>query len=257
MNIILYASLVMFLYMTAWYVLSLFLKRGDIADIAWGLGFIMLTWILYNHAATNSLAFYIASLLITLWGLRLAAHIFMRARGKKEDKRYAAWRKEWGATFWWRSYLQVFLLQGTLLMIVLAPVFAMSESLASAPGREWLLPVGVVLWIVGFFFEAVSDMQLVLFKRDKKNKGKILDTGLWRYSRHPNYFGELLMWWSIGLIACTHIGAWVGLVGPLVITLLILFVSGVPMLESHYKGNKAYDRYKKKTSVLIPWPPKA
>ena len=159
-----------------------------------------------------------------------------------------------GKIFYLRSYLQVFLLQGFFLLIIISPVIhaAVAEKL------QWNIFtwIGLCCWIIGFYFQAMADWQLVVFKSDKNNKGLIIQTGLWKYSRHPNYFGEILMWWSIFIITITFPNSFYFIISPLTITLLLDFVSGIPMLEKKYKGNPAFEDYKKRTSVLIPMPPR-
>lgn len=248
------ASLVaVFVYMTAFFIVAALLKRNDLADFAWGLGFVLVTYLnLYLWPGSN-VVHAILAVLVTLWGLRLAIYIYSRNRGKKEDYRYKAWREEWGK--WWllRSYFQVFLLQGLLLVVVISPVIV---ALTFRPEVNVLTYIGLVVWLIGFYFETLGDYQLSQFIKRSSNKGKVMTTGLWQYTRHPNYFGEVTMWWGVWLIAFAHPWGWLGIIGPLTITFLILKVSGIPMLEARYAGNKEYEAYKKKTSIFIPLPSK-
>ncbi len=245
-------ALALFLFMTAWFVAAVFMKRNDIADIAWGLGFVVMSWsaFLLSEYSGRSL---LVNVLVTIWGLRLAWHITRRNLRKSEDSRYAAWRASW-KYFTLRSYVQIFLLQGIFLYVILLPVLFIH---ASAPVPLHLLDIlGAMLWIVGFFFESVGDRQLKQFLHDPANKGKIMETGLWAYSRHPNYFGEVVQWWGIFLCALALPNGSLTIVGPLLITFLILFVSGIPLLEKKYAGRPDFEAYKRRTSVFIPLPPR-
>jgi len=168
--------------------------------------------------------------------------------------RYAILRKDWGKWFVLRSYLQIFLLQGMLLFVIAFPVLIINKGI----GIEFNLLdfVGILVWILGFFFESVGDKQLSEFIKNPANKGKLMQQGLWQYTRHPNYFGEVTQWWGIWLIALNAPNGWFGIIGPIMITFLILFVSGVPLLEKKYAGRADFEEYKKRTSIFIPLPPK-
>jgi steroid 5-alpha reductase family enzyme len=244
---------ILFVYMTLWFGWSLLRKRNDVADIAWGLGFVILTWSALYLSGNYDERQLLVTGLVTLWGLRLAWHIMSRNRGKGEDYRYKAWREQWGKWFILRSYGQIYLLQGALLYIIILPVLYIQEESYRTLG-VWDL-IGVTVWAIGFLFEAVGDFQLRRFTKEPSNKGKILTTGLWRYTRHPNYFGEVTQWWGIWLIALSVPGGFWTIIGPLTITYLIIFVSGIPMLEKRYAGNQEFENYKKKTSVFFPLPP--
>lgn len=243
-------ALALFVYMNVWFVIAVVIKRNDVADIAWGLGFVLMGWIAFL-LSDHSVRSILVNILVTLWGLRLAWHIARRNLKKPEDPRYAAWRQQWTHVYL-RSYLQIFMLQGFFLSVILFPVLFIH---ASTPAPLTLLDAGgVVVWLLGFFFESVSDRQLQCFLRDPANKGKIMDRGLWAYSRHPNYFGEVLQWWGIFLIALSLPSGSITIIGPLLITFLILFVSGIPLLEKKYAGRADFEAYKKRTSVFIPLP---
>jgi steroid 5-alpha reductase family enzyme len=243
-----------FLYMTFWFGLSIVKKRNDIADIAWGLGFVLLSWLAYYVSDESSLRALGVNLLVTIWGLRLAWHIYERNKGKSEDYRYAAWRREWGRAFYLRSFLQVYLLQGFFLFLISLPVLITNQD----PGSSLSLLdiIGLLIWTVGFLFETVGDAQLAHFIKNPKNKDTLMQQGLWRYTRHPNYFGEVTQWWGIWLISLSNPGGIYGLIGPLTITILILKVSGIPLLEKKYQGRADYEAYKKQTSIFFPLPPK-
>jgi steroid 5-alpha reductase family enzyme len=238
--------------MTFWFVISVIKKRNDVADIAWGLGFIFMAWLSFFISGFSFKAILI-DFLITVWGLRLAWHIYSRNKNKQEDSRYLEWRKTW-KNFYLRSYLQVFILQGILLFLISLPSMFINHSLGNAFGI--LDFIGLMIWGIGFYFESVGDAQLKQFISNPANRGKIMNQGLWRYSRHPNYFGEVTQWWGIFIIALSIPLGFVTIIGPFTITILILFVSGVPMLEKKYTGRQDFEEYKKHTSIFIPLPPK-
>lgn len=246
-------ALIIFIYMLFWFCLSLLLKRNDIADIAWGLGFLVCVSYVYLFLGDVFGKSLLVLFLIALWAFRLSIHILIRNKGKKEDPRYQKWREDWGKWFLPRTFFQVFILQGALLLVVVLP--AVTAVLFG--GEISLLDyVGVSIWIIGFIFETVGDYQLSQFIKNPENKGKVLNTGLWKYTRHPNYFGEVTMWWGIWIIALSSPFAWLAIIGPATITFLILFVSGIPLLENRKKGDPQFEEYKKHTSIFFPLPPK-
>jgi len=251
---IIQTAIAVFIYMNIVFVVALLKKDNSIVDIAWGLGFILVTvFSLFREAGTTNLQI-LVSLLVLLWGLRLAIHVFFRNKGRREDWRYANWRKEWGRWFVVRSYLQVFLLQGLLLLLIAYPILLVNSTQTASIGL--LAYVGTLTWGVGFFFEAVGDYQLLRFKRNPENKGKLMIQGLWKYTRHPNYFGECVMWWGIFLAALSVSEGWTALISPLLITFLLLRVSGVVMLEAKYKKNADFQEYAQRTNAFLPWFPK-
>ncbi|MBD3414954.1 MAG: DUF1295 domain-containing protein [Candidatus Aminicenantes bacterium] len=251
---ILYSALTVFLYMTLLFIISLAKKDNSIADIGWGVGFILVALLSLFLESGFEIRHVLVTSLVIIWGIRLAAHILMRNKGKGEDFRYAKWRKEWGKYFVIRSYLQVFMLQGLLMLIISYEIILVNSS--SKSGLNVLDLLGLMLWIFGFLFETVGDLQLLKFKRDQNNRGKIMDSGLWRYTRHPNYFGEATMWWGLFLIALSIRYGWSAVISPLLITIMLLRVSGITLLEKKYKGNKEFEEYAQKTSSFIPWFPK-
>lgn len=247
-------AIILWVYMTLWFVVSLARRRNDVADIAWGLGFVLIAWVSLSLAGAYDTRQIAVTLLVTMWGLRLAWHIYTRNKSMAEDYRYAAWREAWGRWFYLRSYLQVYLLQGGLLFLVVAPVLAIHFSPTEPLGV--LDGLGLVVWVIGFAFEAIGDAQLATFIKDPANKGHLMQRGLWAYTRHPNYFGEVTQWWGLWLVALsTPLGLY-ALIGPLTITFLILKVSGVPMLEVKMAENPEFAEYKARTSVFIPLPRK-
>ncbi len=248
------AALVIFIYMTCAFIAALLKRNNGIADIAWGPGFIVTGWLVFLLCGRGHARQWLALALVTTWGGRLAWHIFRRNRGREEDFRYAAWRRQWGKWFTARSFLQVFMLQGFFMLLILAPVLLIVGQ--PQPLLNLLDLLGLLMWTKGFLFETIGDRQLAAFRKNLENKGKIITSGLWRYSRHPNYFGEALGWWGIAVIALSAPGGWLGLAGPVVITFLLLFVSGVPLLEKKYQGRPDFEEYKKRTPVFVPWFPK-
>lgn len=244
---------IVFIAMILLWLLSLRLRNASIVDIFWGSGFVLLAWLYFLQAPSNPAArAVIVIALVTIWGLRLSLHIFWRNRGKGEDFRYAAWRKEAGEKWWWQSFLKVFLLQGVLLMIISAPLLVALRS-ASPDYLTWLDFAGIALWSIGFFFEAVGDWQLTRFKSRPQNKGKLLTDGLWRYTRHPNYFGDAMIWWGYFLLATSAGGLWT-IYSPLLMHYLLLKVSGVAMLEKTLSNSKpGYEEYIAKTNAFLPW----
>lgn len=241
-------------YATVWYIISIYLKRNDIADIARGIWYILVCgWLLMTQEVSARLV--LLAVLVCVRGSRLAIHIWSRNRKKWEDFRYAQRRKDWWNTFYLRSYLQVYLLQALLLLIVISPVVIVGTH-AQTPLNVYDL-IGLGVWCIWFFFEAVGDRQLAQFTKQPNNKGKIMQTGLWKYTRHPNYFGEVTLRWWIGGIALSSPRGVVGLLWPLTISWLILYVSGIPMLEKKYENNPDYMIYQKTTSSFFPLPPKS
>jgi steroid 5-alpha reductase family enzyme len=254
LTLILIQVLAVTLHASLWFLVALKLQRNDVADVAWGTGFVILTLLGQFSATTISMRGFIVTALVIIWGLRLSFHIGLRNRGKAEDPRYKKWREEWGAHATIRAYFQIFLLQGWLIVVILMPVtYILSRHSAAL---TWLDATGVTVWLVGIFFEAIGDFQLTQFKREPGNSGRVITAGLWRYTRHPNYFGEVTLWWGVWLIACSIPGGWETVVGPATITGLILFVSGIPLLERKYQGNVQFEEYKHRTSAFFPLPPK-
>lgn len=244
-------------YMSCLYAAALVFRNNGIADVGYGVAFMVVILATYlQTAATLSVTTALLVLLPAVWGVRLAVRIGRKNYGTPEDFRYKAWRDVWGSTFVWRSFLQVYMLQGLVVFVVALPV-----TLALAyPATTMVYPLvylGAGLWCVGFFFEAVGDYQLDAFINDPANRGQIMMRGLWHYTRHPNYFGESLMWVALAIVGLgvSSVGI-IGIVSPILITYLLLFVSGVPLLEKRWEGNIQWEEYKKKTSVFIPLPPR-
>jgi steroid 5-alpha reductase family enzyme len=237
------------------WLLSLVIRDASIADVAWGLVFVAIAWGAYA-AGLGQEAMLVAAGVVSVWGLRLSAHIGIRNRGHGEDRRYTAMRDRRPGTFWLWSLFGVFLLQGAIALVVSLPL----QSLASDAGADaslWTW-VGLAVAIVGYGFEAIGDAQLSAFKGDPASKGKVMDRGLWRYTRHPNYFGDALFWWGIWLVAVGSGAALWTLIGPALMTFLLVRVSGVRMLESDIAERRPeYAAYIRRTRAFIPRPPKA
>lgn len=237
-------------YMCVWFAISLIKKRNDVADTAWGLGFVLLAWVSFVFSSGKNNAALLINILVTIWGLRLAYHIHKRNYNKPEDARYQQWRAQW-KYFYTRSFFQVFTLQGILLWLISWPITYINfHSYYRLMDVSWL---GLLIWLVGFGFESIGDAELKQFIANPTNKGKLMTGGLWKYSRHPNYFGEVMQWWGIFVMALSVTNEWVLIVSPLTITILIVFVSGIPMTEKRYAGRPDWEEYKRRTSPLIPW----
>ena len=253
-SLILASALLIFVYMTGLFLIALARRDNSLADIGWGIGFILVAALSLVLEPGWTFRRMLVDVLVTAWGLRLAVYVFLRNRKRGEDFRYAKWRREWGRSFVLRSYLQVFMLQGLILLIIAYPIILVSHS----PDRTWTLldTIGFVVWIVGIFFETVGDEQLRRFRREPANRGRIITSGLWKTTRHPNYFGEATMWWGIFLIALSAPDGWTAVISPAVITFMLLRVSGVTMLEKKYADNPDFAAYARKTSAFVPWFPK-
>ncbi len=241
-------------YFLLFFIVATILKNNSIVDFGWGLGFVLTNFYLLVINGSNTPEIWLITLCITLWGGRLFWHIFKRNWGKPEDFRYAAWRKEWGKWVILRSFFQIFVLQGLIMFMILLPVVSLYQ--IEIVKMNLATGLGLSVWLIGYYFEVVGDYQLDQFKKDSNNKGKIITTGLWRYTRHPNYFGEASMWWGIFIMGLSYGNKIWTIVSPLGITLLLLFVSGVPMLEKSLKKREGYEKYVKETSIFFPLPPK-
>ncbi len=248
------AALVVFLYMSAVFLVALARRNNGVVDIAWGAGFILVSAVIFLNSGHGRARGWLALALVLIWGGRLALHIYARNRGREEDFRYAAWRRAWGNNFILRSFFQIFMLQGLLMLLVATPLLLIVGQ--EQPPLNLLDGLGAGIWLTGLLFETVGDRQLAAFIRNPANRGTLMTGGLWSVTRHPNYFGEAALWWGIGVIALSAPHGWLGLIGPLAITLLLLFVSGVPLLEKKYAGRPDWEEYKKRTSRFVPWFPR-
>jgi steroid 5-alpha reductase family enzyme len=245
------ALLVIFYYVTLWFLLSLAVNRNDIVDLAWGLGIAFVAMLVFVGVGIPDTRISLMVALTYVWGTRLTAHITYRyLRSTKEDYRYRAWREAWKKWFMPRSYTQIFLLQG-LLMVVVGYPFIHAGHFNGVPWGMFDL-LGLCIWITGFVFESVGDAQLREFLKNPAHKGKVCDTGLWKYTRHPNYFGEALMWWGIGTMVLGTPWGVVALISPITITTLLLYVSGIPLLEKKAMKNPLYREYAEHTPKFFP-----
>ncbi|MHB1846613.1 MAG: DUF1295 domain-containing protein [Deltaproteobacteria bacterium] len=238
--------------MTALWVVSVRLRDASIVDPWWSMAFLLVT----GHTALRTgvtPAKVLLLFVVGAWSLRLWLHLLLRSRGRPEDPRYASFRRRFGPQrYWWVSFFQVFLLQGSLALLISAPL--QLAAAAAPPGPIAVTDLaGLVLFAAGFLFEAVADWQLQSFRRDAANRGKVLDTGLWRWSRHPNYFGEAVLWWGFWLLALGQPLGWATALAPALMTFLLLRVSGVTLLDAHLKSSKpGYEDYARRTSTFVP-----
>lgn len=240
-------------FMSGMFLVGRRLRRYDVVDVAWGLVFIVIATTSLVLSDVVTWVQLLAYLLVVIWGLRLSGHIYRRFRASSsEDKRYVELRRKW------RSgnedvaiYVRIYLVQAVLASIICLPVIVINSM-----NSELHLPfvvVGLIIWLIGFSIEVIADSQLRSFIRNPKHKGQLMTQGLWRYSRHPNYFGELTLWWGVAVIGLGASYGWIGLIGAIVISYLLIFVSGVPPTEKAFAGRPGWDEYKDKTSVLVPW----
>ena len=237
------------------WLISLPLRNASIVDLIWGLGFVLVAWAVRLTVEGNGARQWLLVGMVTVWGLRLSGYLTWRSHGQGEDFRYQAMRRHWGPRFWWVSLGTVFLLQGVLMWSV--SIGGQLGQVPATPGLGVLAALGVVVWAVGLTFEAVGDAQLARFKADPGNRGRVMDRGLWRYTRHPNYYGDACVWWGIALVAAeSGLGA-VGIAGAVVMTVLLRRVSGVTLLEkSLRKRREGYEEYVARTSPFVPRPPR-
>lgn len=249
---LLYSVLGIFLYMSMFYLIALKLKDNSIADIAWGIGFIFIAILNLMLAEQIYLRQIMLTGLVSIWGIRLAVHIYLRHRGKPEDFRYAEMRKKWGKRASLKSFTHVFMFQGLMLLTIAYPIIMVNAH--PETGFTFFDLIGILIWTIGFTFEVVADFQLHNFiSKEKTPDNSIMTKGLWEYSRHPNYFGEALLWWGIFFIVLSIQNGWLAVGSPIIITFLLVKVSGVPLLEKKYQNNPTYQQYARRTSIFIPW----
>lgn len=242
--------------MLATWLLSVARRDASIVDIVWGLGFVVVAVVSYLVGDGADARRTLLLVLVGVWGLRLAGYLAWRNLGHGEDRRYQKMRRHYGSWFWLISLVTVFALQGVLMVVVSLPV-SLTADVERPDGLGPLALAGVALWLVGFVFEAGGDLQLARFKADPAHEGEVMDRGFWRYTRHPNYFGDFCVWWGIWLVAAeTGPGRW-GILGPIVMTIFLLRVSGVAMLERDIgRRRPKYADYIERTSAFFPLPPK-
>ncbi len=255
-KIYLEALYVIFTVMCLLWIVSIFIRNVSIVDIFWGIGFVITCCVYFISTPPHGSRNILIMTLVTLWGLRLAIFLAWRNAGKGEDFRYREFRKKYGEKrYWWISFFQTFLLQGLLMWLISAPLLG-SQYLHQERALRILDFIAVIIWVIGISFEAGGDFQLARFRSDPANKGKVLNYGFWKYTRHPNYFGDSAVWWAYALFSVSA-GSYLPAFGSLLMTLLIIKVSGVALLEKSLSEKKPqYREYIEKTSAFFPWFPK-
>lgn len=257
-SVFLACGLAAVLFMSLVFLVARHIKRYDLVDAAWGGVFAVVavtSFALQPGAWFEADLQALVTVLVLLWGGRLAFHILQRIRTTDhEDPRYVELRKAWRGNLALNVYGRIYLVQAALALLICVPV--MHINLFADNGITMLAWVGLAVWLVGYYFETVGDRQLRLFISNPQNKGRIMQAGLWRYTRHPNYFGELTQWWGIFLMCLSTPFGVVGIIGPVLITYLILFVSGIPLNEKRFEGRPGWATYKARTSAILPLPPR-
>ncbi len=246
--------LVVFLVFLVTFLIARSRGKHDFLDIIWGMGFVVssaLSALLGNRSPVGLLM----TLMVLIWGLRLSVHLFQRISKSQEDYRYQEYRKKYtGRHFDAYFFFRMYVVQYVLNIIIGFDVIYVN--LYGDVRFSYITVIGLLVWMAGFVFETVADHQLKIFKGNPENRGRLMTEGLWKYSRHPNYFGEVSQWWGIYVMAISGLSHFWLLFSPLTITLFILFVSGVPLLEKKYKGRADWEAYRRKTSMFIPLPPR-
>ena len=256
LQIYLLTFLVIIAMMTLLWIVSIFLKNVSIVDMFWGFGFVVAAGMYYFLTDGFETRKLLLLVLVAIWGLRLSIYLAWRNIGKGEDFRYREFRRKYGEhRYWWISYFQTFLLQGILMWLISAPLLG-AQYYNTNSSLGILDYTAMTIWLIGIVFEAGGDFQLARFKKNAGNKGKILNTGLWKYTRHPNYFGDSAVWWGYALF-CLAGGSYLPVLGSVLMTALIIKVSGVALLEKSLINQKpGYESYIRQTSAFIPWFPK-
>lgn len=241
--------LLMFCHVMLWFVLSRIFRRNDLADVAWGGGLFAIMTYLIVAGKPGSLAWTLYGMVV-LWAGRLSVHILFRVMQTSEDFRYRTWRESWKGSEMLRSFGQIFLLQAMITLTVSAPLIMAGW----APGADltwWQLP-GVMVWLAGFLIETIADAQLRRYISMGRPQGRFLRSGLWKYSRHPNYAGEILIWWGFFLMALPIPFGWITVLSPILMTWLLYRVSGVPLLEARHAGDETFREYRATTPAILP-----
>jgi steroid 5-alpha reductase family enzyme len=250
-DLLIKVSLGLLIFFHLFYAIALIKKDYSVIDIAWGLGFVLVAFISYQINPTPQWRTYLVLVCVSLWGLRLGAYLLIRNIKKKgEDFRYEKMRKEWGNNANIHAYFKIFLAQPILLFFISFPI-CVTLGRSTVP-LNFFDVIGLSVFFIGFFIESIADTQMMAFKADPKNKGKLIRVGLWKGSRHPNYFGEMLVWWGLGFIALNSVLPSVSFLGALMITYLLAKVTGVPMLEEKYKDRPDFEDYIESTNAFIP-----
>lgn len=238
------------------WMISLIRRDASIVDPVWGFGFSMVAWMAWGLSGPSHARGLLLVGLTTAWGMRLSLFLLWRNWGQPEDRRYRAMRQRHGRRFAWVSLIKVFLLQGVLLWFISLPV-QVAVALNKSEALGIVDATGLALWGIGLFFETVGDWQLARFRAQPNHVGRVMERGLWKYTRHPNYFGDFCVWWGLYLVA-TAGGAWLTVLSPILMSILLLKVSGVTLLESDISQRRPeYASYKARTNPFFPWFPKA
>jgi len=237
------------------WIVSLIYRNVTIVDSLWGLGFVLIAWLTFILSNGFWVRNFLIALLVTAWGLRLSLYLSWRNWGKGEDPRYGGWRKKAGDRFWLVSLFKVFILQALFLWVI--SISLQMGQLAPRPDRlTWVDGLGIFVWVTGFIFESAGDWQLARFKSDPLNKGRVMTRGLWAYTRHPNYFGEFLVWWGFFLITLSTPNSWWTILSPILVTAVLLKMTGIPLTEKGLiESRPGYSEYIKRTSAFVPWLP--
>lgn len=249
------ASVIILVSVTLLWLLSVALRNASIVDIFWGFAYVIVNAFYFFKVASPEPRNYLLLALVSIWGLRLTLYLLWRNAGKGEDFRYQEFRRNYGVKrYWWVSFFQTFLLQGILVMLVSFPLLGVH--FGNTKALNLIDYLALTIWMIGFVFEAGGDYQLARFKANPANKGKVLDTGVWRYTRHPNYFGDAAVWWAFALFSVAA-GSYWQILGSIIMTLLLIKVSGVALLEKSLKDTKPqYREYIQKTPSFFPWFPR-
>src|SRR5690554_1894277 len=256
----LYVYLIVLAYFLIWYVIAQVKKNNGLVDIAWGMGIVVSAVSSLIIGGQYTIAGLVTTGLTAIWGLRLSGYLFIRNFNKEEDFRYKKFRIKWQKQERIKSLVYIFILQSVISYVIALPIILTNLIANKDFGIESILlvSIGGLIFFIGFIFEVLADHSLQRFKKDPNNKGKIMQKNVWKYSRHPNYFGEVTLWWGLGMIGLSTMNmiSFIGLIGPAVITYLILNITGIPLLEKRYKDHVAYQTYAKKTSRFFPMIPK-
>jgi len=255
-QIYLIALVVILMMMTFLWLISIRLRNVSIVDLFWGFGFVLTTIVYFLKTDGYESRKILLLTMVIIWGLRLSIYLAWRNIGKGEDFRYQNFRKDYGQhSYWWISFFQTFLLQGLLMWLISAPLLG-AQFYSNNDTLGLFDFIGVFIWVIGFVFEAGGDIQLTRFKSNPLNKGKVMNRGFWHYTRHPNYFGDAAVWFAYGLI-CISAGSYFPIFGSVLMTAIIIKVSGVALLEKTLSTTKpGYRQYIETTSAFFPWFPK-
>lgn len=259
-----YSALFLLIYLLVAFVIGTIKKNNGLMDVFYGPGYFVLALsslilsLIFNKVV--DLQQIVITSLVFVWAFRLATYVFIRNRSKPEDYRYQAMRKRWKTNVVLKSFIRIYMFQGLVIFIVAFPVWFVNINanptiniLNFSGITLWL---GGIIWLIGFLFESFGDYQLYKFKQNPENKGKVMDKGLWKYTQHPNYFGEVTQWWGIFVVALAVPFGFVSIIGPIFITYMIIKVSGIRLLNWRYRSDDKYAEYKKRTRVFFPWFPK-